>query len=58
MLVYCRTGVRSAEAARKLEALGYREIYDFGGIMAGPTPPSTAANQPKAAFPKASSPLA
>lgn len=36
VLVYCRTGVRSAEAARKLEALGYREIYDFGGIMGWP----------------------
>ena len=37
VLVYCRTGVRSAEAARKLEALGYREIYDFGGIMGWPS---------------------
>ena len=36
VLVYCRTGVRSAEAARKLEALGYREIYDFSGIMGWP----------------------
>lgn len=33
VFVYCRTGVRSAEAALKLEALGYQEIYDFGGIM-------------------------
>ena len=33
VFVYCRSGVRSAEAARKLEALGYQEIYDFGGIM-------------------------
>lgn len=36
VFVYCRSGVRSAEAARKLEALGYREIYDFGGIMGWP----------------------
>lgn len=36
VFVYCRSGVRSAEAARKLEALGYREIYDFGGIMDWP----------------------
>lgn len=36
VFVYCRSGVRSAEAAHKLEALGYREIYDFGGIMGWP----------------------
>lgn len=36
VFVYCRSGVRSAEAARKLEALGYQEIYDFGGIMGWP----------------------
>lgn len=36
VFVYCRTGVRSAEAALKLEALGYREIYDFGGIADWP----------------------
>lgn len=36
VFVYCRSGVRSAEAARKLEALGYQEIYDFGGIMDWP----------------------
>lgn len=36
VFVYCRSGVRSAEAARKLEALGYQEIYDFGGIVDWP----------------------
>ena len=36
VLVYCRSGVRSAEAARKLAALGYRQIYDFGGIIDWP----------------------
>lgn len=36
VFVYCRTGVRSAEAALKLEALEYREIYDFGGIADWP----------------------
>ena len=36
LLLYCRSGVRSVEAARKLEALGYREIYDFGGILDWP----------------------
>ena len=33
VLVYCRTGVRSAEASQKLAALGYKHIYDFGGIV-------------------------
>lgn len=36
VLVYCRSGVRSAEAALKLEALGYQDIYDFGGILDWP----------------------
>lgn len=36
VLVYCRTGVRSAEAARKLAALGYTQVYDFGGIVDWP----------------------
>lgn len=36
VLVYCRSGVRSAEAASKLAALGYTDIYDFGGIIDWP----------------------
>lgn len=32
ILVYCRTGVRSKEAAQKLAQMGYRNIYEFGGI--------------------------
>lgn len=36
VLVYCRTGRRSAEAARKLENLGYRNIYDLGGLVGWP----------------------
>ena len=32
ILVYCRSGRRSEEAARKLVNLGYVIIYDFGGI--------------------------
>lgn len=36
VLVYCRSGVRSAEAAAKLAALGYQQVYDFGGIMDWP----------------------
>lgn len=36
ILVYCRTGRRSAEAARKLADMGYTNIYDFGGIVDWP----------------------
>ena len=36
VMVYCRTGRRSAEAARKLEMLGYHEIYDLGGLIGWP----------------------
>lgn len=32
ILIYCRSGNRSAQAARKLVALGYTAVYDFGGI--------------------------
>lgn len=32
ILVYCRSGRRSEEAARKLVNLGYVRVYDFGGI--------------------------
>ena len=30
--VYCRTGVRSSEAAKILEKMGYTKIYYLGGI--------------------------
>ena len=33
ILVYCRSGRRSAEAANILNELGYTNIYDFGGII-------------------------
>lgn len=33
ILVYCRSGRRSALAAQKLVELGYLNIYDFGGII-------------------------
>lgn len=36
VFVYCRTGVRSAQAAKMLAALGYVEVYDFGGILSWP----------------------
>lgn len=32
LLVYCRSGRRSKEASEKLLELGYRNVYDFGGI--------------------------
>ena len=32
ILVYCRSGRRSARAAEELIALGYKKVYDFGGI--------------------------
>ena len=36
ILIYCRSGVRSAEAAEKLAALGYTNVSDFGGILDWP----------------------
>ncbi|NCB62807.1 MAG: rhodanese-like domain-containing protein [Clostridia bacterium] len=36
LLVYCRSGRRSKEAADKLLALGYQNVYDFGGIIDWP----------------------
>lgn len=36
ILVYCRTGRRSADASGKLAGLGYTNVYDFGGIVDWP----------------------
>jgi len=36
ILIYCRSGNRSAQAAGKLIALGYTNVYDFGGIIDWP----------------------
>ena len=36
ILVYCRSGRRSREAALKLLDLGYQNVYDFGGIIDWP----------------------
>jgi rhodanese-related sulfurtransferase len=36
ILVYCRSGNRSAQAAKKLIAVGYSNVYDFGGIIDWP----------------------
>lgn len=32
ILVYCRSGNRSKQASEKLAALGYTNVYEFGGI--------------------------
>lgn len=32
ILVYCRSGNRSRQASEKLAALGYTNVYEFGGI--------------------------
>ena len=32
ILIYCRTGRRSAIAAKELISMGYTSVYDFGGI--------------------------
>ena len=32
ILVYCRSGRRSKEAAQKLADMGYRHVIEFGGI--------------------------
>lgn len=32
LLIYCRSGNRSKEAAQKLADMGYTKVYEFGGI--------------------------
>lgn len=44
ILVYCRSGNRSAQAAKKLIAMGYTNVYDFGGIIDWPYETVTGAN--------------
>ncbi len=44
ILVYCRSGNRSAQAANKLIAMGYTNVYDFGGIIDWPYDTVTGAN--------------
>lgn len=36
VFVYCRSGRRSANAARILMGLGYKDVYNLGGIQAWP----------------------
>ena len=33
LLIYCRSGRRSKEAAEKLGRMGYTHVYEFGGII-------------------------
>ncbi|MCR4792539.1 MAG: rhodanese-like domain-containing protein [Lachnospiraceae bacterium] len=33
ILIYCRSGNRSKEAAQKLADMGYANVYEFGGII-------------------------
>lgn len=36
VLVYCRSGRRSFEAARRLEEFGYEQVYDIGSLIGWP----------------------
>ncbi|MBO5859297.1 MAG: rhodanese-like domain-containing protein [Clostridia bacterium] len=36
ILVYCRSGRRSKNASAELAALGYNNVYEFGGIIDWP----------------------
>lgn len=36
IMIYCRSGNRSAKAAKLLKDLGYKNIIDFGGINTWP----------------------
>ena len=36
ILVYCRSGRRSTNAAKELVRIGYTKVYDFGGIIDWP----------------------
>ena len=36
ILVYCRSGARSAAASEALVKMGYTNVYDFGGIIDWP----------------------
>lgn len=46
ILVYCRSGNRSKQAAAKLAALGYTNVVEFGGIRDWPGEMETGDNSP------------
>lgn len=46
LLIYCRSGRRSAAASEKLANLGYTQVYDFGGILDWPYDTETGAFVP------------
>ncbi|MBQ8959636.1 MAG: rhodanese-like domain-containing protein [Ruminococcus sp.] len=57
ILVYCRSGNRSKQAAQKLADMGYTNVYEFGGIItwpydvvSGETEPGTAPETEPAAL--------
>ena len=45
ILIYCRSGNRSKQAAQKLAEMGYANIYEFGGIIDWTGPVVTAAQE-------------
>ena len=36
VVLYCRTGSRSAQAERTLRAMGFTQVFDFGGLNRWP----------------------
>lgn len=36
ILIYCRSGRRSKDAAQKLDKLGYTKLYDIGSLIGWP----------------------
>ncbi|MEI6131410.1 MAG: rhodanese-like domain-containing protein [Bacillota bacterium] len=36
IFVYCRSGMRSGEAVKALGKMGYKDVYNLGGIMSWP----------------------
>ena len=36
ILIYCRSGARASAALKTLTAMGYTNVYNFGGIMNWP----------------------
>ncbi len=45
VVLYCRSGSRSAAAAGLLARAGYERVYDLGGIIAWPWPMSMAVSE-------------